>query len=103
MLKELANEMTVSTNDITNFAKSIIECMKKDGANNIFMKLPIDQQVEMVLAYSSHVIKQSQEFQTLLMTNSNFKKNFDNLVYELEGLRNVERINKCSKRINERW
>lgn len=82
-IKELANDMNVSVNDVMCLAKSIVNSIVKDGVGNVFLTCSDDERVKLFEAYLIHAVKKFESFHTTVLTNPEGKEIFTRKVLSI--------------------
>ena len=57
--------------------------IEADGATEAFNKAGLKTQIKMIQAYLDDIFKKQEQFQTKYLTNNDFKKEFQKLVYQM--------------------
>lgn len=80
--KQLAKELNVSESTLMRLVEIVGEAIVSDHAVDAFAEMNEDEQNDMCLAYTAHVVKKLRDFHMTYITKPNFKKSFDDYVYE---------------------
>lgn len=68
-IKKLANEMNVSVTDLMCFAKGIVNSMKKDKVEKVYVNSSEEDQAKLLQAYAINEVKKFDKFVTIYHSN----------------------------------